>query len=493
MRATCYLFALLIFLCSCGTARKGFQATRPYPVADLQKDFTLFRDILEKNHPSLYWYNSKDSIDYFFDLGYSRINRPLTEPQFKLILSSVISNIRCGHTSVRSSKNYSRYLDTARISQFPLSIKFWKDTAAVYANLNRRDSLLVRGSRLDSINGKSINWYRDSIFRFLSMDGFSIDHKYQTISNRGGFSSWYRNIFGLTNPIRIVFTDTANLQRHSSIAPFNPMQDTIRPSVLIDYKKPERRSRRAMRAEADHSLSFDSSKKTAYLVINSFLRQNNLGHFIRKSFRTVHKKKVQNLIIDVRYNGGGNVGLSNLLTKYLIDHRFKIADSLYANSRSFNNAKHIENQFWYWLTMHFISRKKSDGNFHFGYFERHYFSPKKKNHFAGNVYLLTGGNSFSATTLFAKFIKGQKNVTLVGEETGGGAYGNTAWLIPTATLPKTGLRFTVPRFRLVIDRKAVKDGRGVMPDVYVGASMKSIREGSDPKIERVLQLIQERR
>lgn len=483
----------MILCYSCGSGKKAFQANRAYPVAELQKDYRLFRDILEKNHPSLYWYNSKDSIDYFFDQGLSKLNKPLTEVQFKSVLSFVISNIRCGHTSVRSSKKYSRYLDTARIAQFPLSIKFWKDTAAVYSNLNRKDSLLIRGSLLDSINGKAFTYYRDSIFKHLSMDGFSIDHKFQTLSNRGGFSSWYRNLFGLTNPIEIAFHDTANIPRTSRIVPFNPVRDTAAPTVLIDYKKPDRRGRRAMQAAADHSLEFDSTQKTAYLVINSFLREGHLGNFIRKSFRTLDKKKVENLIIDVRYNGGGNVGVSNLLTKYLIDHPFKIADSLYANSRSFNNARYIQNQFWYWLSMHFIARKKSDGKYHFGYFERHFFKPKNRNHYNGNVYLLTGGNSFSATSLFAKFIKGQKNVTLVGEETGGGAYGNTAWLIPTATLPNTGVRFTVPRFRLVIDKNATKDGRGVMPDVFVGANLRSIREGSDPKLDRVLELIKERK
>jgi C-terminal processing protease CtpA/Prc len=58
--------------------------------------------------------------------------------------------------------------------------------------------------------------------------------------------------------------------------------------------------------------------------------------------------------------------------------------------------------------MVFVSSKRDDGKYHFGYFERHYFKPKKNNHFNGDVYLLIGGNSFSATTLFAGALKGQK-------------------------------------------------------------------------------------
>ena len=53
-------------------------------------------------------------------------------------------------------------------------------------------------------------------------------------------------------------------------------------------------------------------------------------------------------------------------------------------------------------SFHFLPGKKKDGYYHFRYFERHYFKPKKKNHFDGQVYILTGGNSFSATTLICQ-------------------------------------------------------------------------------------------
>ena len=75
--------------------------------------------------------------------------------------------------------------------------------------------------------------------------------------------------------------------------------------------------------------------------------------------------------------------------------------------------------------------------------------PVKKNHFDGHLYVLTGGNTFSAATLFAKTVRDQENVTIVGEETGGGAYGNTAWLIPEVVLPRTKVRFRLPLFRLL--------------------------------------------
>ena len=133
--------------------------------------------------------------------------------------------------------------------------------------------------------------------------------------------------------------------------------------------------------------------------------------------------------------------------------------------------------------------KRGDGYYHFGYFERHYFKPKKKNHFDGKVYILTGGNSFSASTLFASALIKQDNVTVVGEETGGGAYGNSAWLIPDARLPETGVRFRVPLFRLVIDKTLLKNGRGVQPEVESFPTVEAIRRNADFKVEKTMELI----
>ena len=80
---------------------------------------------------------------------------------------------------------------------------------------------------------------------------------------------------------------------------------------------------------------------------------------------------------------------------------------------------------------------------------------------------------------------------MVGEETGGGAYGNTAWLIPDVTLPHTNVRFRLPLFRLVIDRAGEK-GRGVVPEVPALPSVEAIRKNEDYKLEKVKELIRQK-
>lgn len=84
-----------------------------------------------------------------------------------------------------------------------------------------------------------------------------------------------------------------------------------------------------------------------------------------------------------------------------------------------------------------------------GHLERKTFKPKTKNNFKGKVYILTNGPTFSASALFCNAMKGQPGVTLVGEETGGGWYGNNGIIIPDIVLPNTKIRVRLPLFRLL--------------------------------------------
>jgi C-terminal processing protease CtpA/Prc len=221
----------------------------------------------------------------------------------------------------------------------------------------------------------------------------------------------------------------------------------------------------------------------------SFSKGYRLKKFFRNSFSALQQNKIGHLIIDIRSNGGGSVTNSTLITRYLASQKFKIADSLYSLRKSSPYQRYIENHFWNKLFITFFTSKRNNGKYHFGYFERHWFKPKKVNHFNGKVYILTGGNSFSASTLFASALIKQENVTVVGEETGGGAYGNSAWLIPDATLPETRIRFRLPLFRLVIDKNVPKDGRGVQPEVLSVPTVNDIRRNIDFKVMKAMELI----
>ena len=235
-------------------------------------------------------------------------------------------------------------------------------------------------------------------------------------------------------------------------------------------------------------LQIDTLTRTAFMRLGSF-SGSGTGRFIRSSFRKIKKAGAENLVIDLRTNGGGKVSNSTLLTRYISNHRFKVADSVVRNNRGLSNRRYINSAWIYSLGLLFSGKKMDDGKYHFTRFETKQWEPIKKNHFNGKVYLVQGGYSFSATTLFLGELKGQQNVKLVGEETGGGYYGNSAMLITYCTLPNSGLRVTLPLYRLVINKNRPKGG-GVLPDIYVPPSSAAIEQGVDLKMEKIKSLIQ---
>jgi hypothetical protein len=431
-------------------------------------------------------------MDYFFEKGFQSLHDSLTEIQFRDVLSYVISKLDCGHTSIKGSKAFNRYIDTASSLAFPFALKFWSDTMVISANLRRKDPILQRGTIVTSINGYTTRDLTDTLFNYITTDGYSMNGKYQSLSTGFAFANLYKNVIGLTDSFDIHYIDSLGFESQTYVKPYDFRADTMNKKTL-SHGPPAKGSGKKKEKPTFYlssvNLQLDTVMKTGFMTVTTFDRSNHLRKFFKNSFRVLQENHIKNLIIDVRSNGGGDAGLSTLLTRYIADHKFKLADSLYTIRPPAEYRKYIQNGFWYGLLVSAVTRKGKDGKLHFRYFEKHYYSPKEKYHYEGQVFILIGGNSFSATTLFAGDLKGQKNVTLVGEETGGGYYGNTAWIIPDVTLPNTGLRFRLPRFRMVVNRDRIKNGRGILPDVWALPTSEAIREGIDFKAMKVKELI----
>ena len=491
MMKTNILFLLLMVMISSCAVNKRSASTKKFALQQVQKDYDLFRNIIETSHPGLYWYTAKDSMDYYFTKGRTMLQDSMTESHFRMALSYVVSKLGCGHTSVRPSKKFTRSGDSLRNRQFPLAFKIWKDTALVTFNLNSQDSIIRRGSVVTAIDGRPMPEIVDSLFQFLSTDGYNRTHKYQTLSNRGTFGALYLSVFGYRQKFNVNFIDSTGKAAMADISIYPPLPDTTEAHAgteLPEVQRVPRRKRKRWQLFSARNMSFDTSLSTAFMSLNTFQKSGKLRRFFKTAFKKSESLKIKNLVIDLRTNGGGNVTNSNLLTRYIADQPFKIADSLYTRNRSNRYSRYQQNRLGNWLFALFLTRKQADGHYHFGYYERKHFKPKRKNHFNGQVYVLSGGNTFSASTLFIKSVMRQKNVTVVGEETGGGAYGNNAWLIPTVTLPVTKVRFRLPLYRLVIDKDEAK-GFGVQPGVEAPPTTEAIRKNFDFKMNKAVELI----
>lgn len=487
---------IIALLSSCATSFKNYHPDKKFSRKELQSDYTLLRKILEEKHPSLYWYTSRDSMDFYLDSLYKAIPDSMTELQFGWnILAPLTQKIHCGHTSFGMSNNWGRYIRNRYIPSFPLYVKVWGDTMVVTGTLYKKDSVFKPGMLITSINNMGVKQMVTRMFQYLPADGYADNVNYLRIS--GNFPYFHRNVFGLYKNYKVGYIDSTGKPKTVTVPMWLPPQDTTKKDSLLKKEiKPSvkipRKQRRKMRIENARSLQIDSANNTAVMNLNTFSNggARRLRKFFRQSFRALQQQGIKNLVIDLRSNGGGDITISSLLTKYIRNTPFKVADSAYSIAKNFSPfSSHIKSAFWSNLGLLFLSKKKKDGFYHFGYWERHVFKPKTKNHFNGNVYVLINGPTFSASTLFCNAIKGQANVTLVGEEAGGGWHGNNGIMIPDITLPITKLRVRLPFFRIVQYNHVPKDGRGVMPDIYVGPSVDGIRKSEDRKMMVVREMI----
>lgn len=487
------LCMFLFFGCS-GSHESQYNLNKKWAAPELKEDLAILQQILEKNHPSLYWYSSKEKMDSSFAETIHGITDSLRETDFRNRLAALVSQIHCGHTVVLNSKAFVKVVSKNRQQVFPLAIKTWGDSMVVMNNINPDTRNIQKGTIITSINGRSNKEILDSFFTYISVDGNIDSHKSQRISNN--FGAWYKNIFGLDTSYLIGYIDSIGVERKQRIQNFNfPKMDKLKidslQKILSGYKIPTRKEFKKARRKAQMSLHVDDTTHTAYMHLGGF-SMNGIQKFIRQSFRKIDKQQVQNLVIDLRDNGGGHIHNSTLLTRYVAKHPFKIADTVAAISRDFVGAKYIRQSFWFWFPLNFNTTKMKDGRYHYHRFEKIEYQPFSNHHFDGNIFLLQGPNTFSAATVFTGSLKGQSNVQIIGEESGGGYYGNSAIHIPMIVLPNSKIQVTLPLFRVVLNKDRPK-GRGVIPDLVVLPNSYTIQQGVDLKMETIKKKIKDKR
>jgi hypothetical protein len=452
---------LVLFLCAAFSVNAQYldqMSKQLYPPADLKKDIDLVQTTLEKDHPNLYLYIPKKALDYKFDSLRKTIDKPITPIALYIKLQRVISSIGDGHLTVEI--DYSKFTpqDIAFLKKPSLQHPIYQ--FGYYVNGKRlfimrnlsADSTIVKGTEILSINGVPAASLIETLNNYITSDGYNTTYK-RHLMNNGVFAERYRFLFPEKDPLNISLQSSGKLRKIK----LEPRQERGYDSIG-GTKPPTTEYRR---------LTPDSS--IAYLKLRSFYNEPNFPGY-EGIFHDIERRKLKTLIIDLRGNMGGELIWAARIYSHLLDmprYFYRLPDEIKQQKKLYDNPKIRK-----WVNSVPMSGYQMIQPYSFT--------------FKGKVYVLIDGGSFSSSSLLTANLKNLKNLTLVGEETGGSKNIFTAGVHKSVTLPNSQLLLKYGDIPAYFGDISKIDGRGVMPDVPITYQIEDVLAGKDLELDWVL-------
>ncbi|EHQ26109.1 S41 family peptidase [Mucilaginibacter paludis] len=235
----------------------------------------------------------------------------------------------------------------------------------------------------------------------------------------------------------------------------------IRKTVLDDLAK--RQADGKNHADRVYALRLLNDDQTAVIDFKSF-DWNGFKNFADSAFRVIKEKHVQNLIINLIDNGGGDSDVGDALFQYLLNKPF----TQYAKVIGKNSALLKQRLREHRLNKPLDSADKvllarPNGSLDTQYVDQISIGNTPLR-FNGRVILLVNIETYSSASDFAQCFKYYNRGIIIGEETGGliKSYGD----IVTTHLPNTGLELTISSKLYYNVGANENDWRGVIPDIY---------------------------
>lgn len=447
-------------------------------LSQLSADFSLFKQALKEAHPGLYRYNSKEQIDDLFSRTESLLTREMTQQEFYRVLLPVVAQLKCGHTKLHPESNWTDNYYYGAEKVFPLRLYFSNGKAYVLGGYEK-DNKVPKGAAVTSINNKPMDEIHDQLLKGFFSDGNNTTFKY--IEMGKFFSAYYANM--------VEAPDTFVVNYMKDHEPGEVKLPAISRTRIDRYEK-ERVLQQPV--QEPYSLEF-LSDKVARLTISSFAEDGksmNYSRFLKHAFAEINDKEIPHLIIDVRNNEGGKDKRGALLLSYLADRKFRYYDRLEAaTDQKYSFAKQAYLPKFYGILRMLITRTAT-GTYLWKHHKNLNVQKPQKHPYSGKVYVLINGASFSVTSEFAAVTHYLKRATFIGEETGGGYYGNNSGTFAIVPLTHSRLVVGIP---MLAYYTAVKDypftDRGLIPDYEVKPGINDMLEGKDAVLDFTLDLI----
>jgi len=449
----------------------------------MQADFDLMRKALEEAHTGLYRYSTKAEMDRSFDAQRAKLNREMTDAQFRAFLVETLAYIRCGHTSVSPSASLQTALST--VPKFPLRVRLEGTRLFVLLNHTPDNGTIIPGMEILEINGKTPGEIVGRILPKLPADGDIESGKRFHLQRN--FHNFYNILVEQATEFTIKARDAAG---KVITAKLPGVLDTERKDQNVVNRSANENLAKLEWSRENVSMRFLKIPEIAQIRIRGF-NGRDYPPSIENSFKTLKEKGTKTLIVDLRGNGGGADMFGAMLVSYLTDKPFRYFDHINVKSLSPSFKEFSD-----WKTEREGELKNGvqanpkggylvTARLHPGVAEQ----PPGKYPFTGKVFVLIDGGTFSTAADFCAVIHHLKRAEFIGDETGGGYYGNNSGMQTIVTLPNSKARVTVPMYEYW---NAVPgyDGkrRGTKPDHVVETKAADLLRGFDQQLDRALKL-----
>lgn len=495
----CFLFASCISV-------KNHNARLDVLVAPekLREDVDYANRKLQQLHPNLYWYISKEKLDYKFDSLKTTITQPLKPNDFYQKLAPIIADVKEGHLRLVPR---SKRLTKAEIK----NLKKQKGLLSRYNFVLDGDRIFVKDNT-DRIPNMEVG---TEILTIKDIPAAELLKKYRPFVNSDGenttfqkyimalrWPSYFTAEFGILDSVKVETKyrneiKTFYLQREK-ITKEEQKQTEVLNKKQTKTSTGKTKDYNIVTKSYNRDLQFATKDSTvAYMKIKTFSGTYS-KKFYKESFALLKNSPAKVLVLDVRNNLGGSLSEINNLYSYLVSDEFKFINDIEVTSRSSMFHASYFSEFslplkpiaaigypFYLIGTAFSVKKNND---------RYYlknngiFSLKKpkKNNFKGKIYVLINGSSFSAASILPSKLKNEKRAIIVGEETGGANDGTVAGRYAIERLPNSKLYLPIGLMLIQPNIEFSNTRKGVTPHHEIILTTEQILQKRDLELDWVM-------
>ncbi|MEL7120421.1 MAG: S41 family peptidase [Bacteroidota bacterium] len=465
----------------------------------LLADYQYIEKMVLDVHPGTYRYNNESDIQKALTALRSTFQNPLSYGEAYLAINKLTAQLKCSHTmsGIYNQKAIINSLIHRQADKLPFSFTWIEDKMILLENASEQRSL-TKGTQIVSINGKSTADIQKEMMDYIPADG-STDHSRKAYLDVNGYSFQY-NAFDAF--FALLYPFNGNEVTLEVLTPNNAQKEVFTVATLTRKERAEKLAARYpdFPTKDEDLWKLDITEDNiGILSINTFvlygLGASGIDYkaFFKSAFAQLKAAKVNDLIIDIRQNLGGNDEIAEeLFTYFNIDKDAPALDQI-GKSRYLKFPEmlkpHIktwgDNPWFYKLEPDEVDEENGYYIFNDDFEEQKL--KRKKNAFKGNVYLLTSPLNVSLAYYCAANFKLKKVGQIVGQETGGNQRDFNGGQIVFLYLPNSGIEVEFPVVGAFTTQP--RPDKGIVPDYEVKPTVKDIVDGVDTELSFTLAMI----